>query len=86
MGTVPTNKYSLEQRLAAFKDSLKNLVDYGSERATQFKAQAIEAEHVAEERARPAVAKATALIKQYPLSAVAIAVGIGYGIIRMIRK
>lgn len=85
MGTVPDPR-TFEARLAAFKQGLRDLASYGGDRATELKARAVEAEHVVEERAKTLAAKATELIRRYPVASVMLAFGVGYVLVRKLRR
>lgn len=85
MGTVP-NPRTLESRLAAFRQSLRDLASYGTERATEIKAQAVEAEHVVEDHAKTLAAKASEMVKRNPRAALAIGLGIGYALLHLFRR
>jgi ElaB/YqjD/DUF883 family membrane-anchored ribosome-binding protein len=64
-----------DARLDSLKDSVKDLLDAGSERASNFKDSALTGAN-----------KVGGLIKAHPVAAVAIAFGVGYLVMRMIRR
>jgi ElaB/YqjD/DUF883 family membrane-anchored ribosome-binding protein len=65
----------LDSRLDSLKDSVKDLLDAGSERASNAKDAAI-----------AQVNNVGKLIKAHPFIAIAIAVGIGYISMRLLRR
>jgi len=65
----------LESRLDSLKDSVRELIDAGSERAANFK-----------DTAMTNANKLGNVIKEHPIAAVAVAFGIGYIVMRMIRR
>lgn len=88
---------SFEQRLHAIKDSLRKLLETSGESASELKHRAIEVEHVAAARTREVAAKAGGWaqaagaragtwIKAHPVASVAIAFGVGYAIVRSVRR
>jgi ElaB/YqjD/DUF883 family membrane-anchored ribosome-binding protein len=70
---------SLESRLDSLKESVRNLVDAGSERMGDVK-------HTVVSTGRSGYRRASHLIKEHPLVAIGIAFGIGYLAIRLLRR
>ncbi len=64
-----------ESRLDSLKDSVRELLDAGSERAASFK-----------DTAMTNANKLGNVIKEHPIAAIAIAFGVGYVVMRMIRR
>lgn len=77
---------SLDNRMGNLKDSVRNLVDAGGERATQIKERLYDAKDVAVDKGSAALGRLSALVKEHPIAALGIAFGIGYLTIRMLRK
>jgi ElaB/YqjD/DUF883 family membrane-anchored ribosome-binding protein len=77
---------SLEARLDSLKDSVRNLVDAGGERAGQIKNRAIDVKDTVFENSEVAFKKAGELIKDHPFVAIGIALGVGYIAVRLIRS
>jgi ElaB/YqjD/DUF883 family membrane-anchored ribosome-binding protein len=77
---------SLENRLDSLKDSVRNLVDAGGERAGQLKSKAIDAKDAVFENGEVALRKAGSFIKEHPIAAIGVAFGIGYIAMRMFKK
>jgi len=77
---------SLENRLDSLKDSVRNLVDAGGERAGQLKSKAIDAKDAVFENGEVALRKAGSFIKEHPIVAIGIAFGIGYVAMRMLKE
>lgn len=76
----------LDDRMGSLKDSVRNLVDAGGERANQIKDRLADAKDVAFDKGSAALGRVSALIKEHPIAAIGIAFGIGYLAIRMLRK
>jgi ElaB/YqjD/DUF883 family membrane-anchored ribosome-binding protein len=77
---------ALDDRMGNLKESVRNLVDAGGERASQIKDRLYDAKDVAVDKGSAAIGRASALIKEHPIAAIGIAFGIGYLAIRMLRK
>lgn len=77
---------SLENRLDSLKEGVRNLVDKGGERAGEIKTRAIDVKDSVVENGEVAIQKAGSFIKEHPIAAIAIAFGVGYFAVRMIRK
>lgn len=77
---------SLETRLDSLKESVRNLVDAGGERAGQLKSKAIDVKDSVVENSEVAFRKAGSLIKEHPFIAIGIAFGVGYLTIRLLKK
>jgi ElaB/YqjD/DUF883 family membrane-anchored ribosome-binding protein len=77
---------AFEDRMGALKDSVRNLVDAGGERAGHIKEKLIDAKDVAMDRGGAAMNRVGALIKEHPIAAIGIAFGVGYLTIRLLRK
>jgi ElaB/YqjD/DUF883 family membrane-anchored ribosome-binding protein len=76
----------LEDRMGSLKESVRNLVDAGGERAGQIKERLHDAKDAAFDRGKEGLDRVAALIKEHPIAAIGIAFGIGYITIRMLRK
>jgi len=77
---------ALDDRMGHLKDSVRNLVDASSERASQIKERLYDAKDVAVDKGSEALGRVSALVKEHPIAAIGIAFGIGYFAIRMLRK
>jgi hypothetical protein len=70
-----STQHGFDTRLDALKNSAKHLVDVGGDRATRVKDSAI-----------AQIDRIGLLIKQHPVAAVAIAFGVGYLAMRLVRR
>jgi ElaB/YqjD/DUF883 family membrane-anchored ribosome-binding protein len=77
---------ALDSKLDNLKESVRNLVDAGGERAGQIKTRAIDVKDSVVENGGVAIKKVGSLIKDHPIAAIGIAFGIGYIAMRMFRK
>lgn len=77
---------AFETRLDALKESVRDLVGAGGERAGQLKNKAIDVKDVVVERGGVAINRLGTLIKEHPFAALGIALGVGYITVRMLRK
>ena len=77
---------ALDDRMGNLKESVRNLVDAGGERASQIKDRLYDAKDVAVDKGSAAIGRVSALVKEHPIAAIGIAFGIGYLAIRMLRK
>lgn len=77
---------TLETRLDSLKDSMRSLVDFGSETAGTIKTKAIDVKDVVVTNGGKALRKTGSLIKDHPIIAVGIAFGVGYLVMRVMRK
>jgi ElaB/YqjD/DUF883 family membrane-anchored ribosome-binding protein len=76
----------LENRIDSLKESVRNLVDAGGEKAGQLKDRAIDAKDTLVEEGSAALNRVGALIRQHPFIALGIAFSVGYVTIRIIRR
>lgn len=74
-----------ENGLENLKDSVKNLVEQGQERAANLKDRAIDVKDQAMSKGSDLLDSATSAIKAHPLKSVAIAFGVGYVGMRLFR-
>lgn len=77
---------ALDDRMGNLKESVRNLVDAGGERASQIKERLFDAKDVAVDKGSAAIGRVSALVKEHPIAAIGIAFGIGYLAIRLLRK
>ena len=77
---------TFENRLDAVKESIRNLVDAGGERAGVLKNKAIDVKDVVFENSEKAFKETTNWVKAHPIVALGIAFGVGYFAVRMMRK
>ena len=77
---------ALDDKMGNLKDSVRNLVDAGGERANQLKDKLYDAKDVAFDTGSAALGEVRALVKEHPIAALGIAFGVGYLLVRMLRK
>jgi ElaB/YqjD/DUF883 family membrane-anchored ribosome-binding protein len=77
---------SLDNRFDSLKESVRNLVDAGGERAGQLKSKAIDVKDSIVDNGEVAIRKAGSFIKEHPIAAIGVAFGIGYFAVRLLRK
>lgn len=80
----PTSQ--LEQRLGNLKESVRNLVDAGSERARTAKQRAMGMKDSMVDSGGAALDRIAQLIKQHPIASLGVAFSAGYFVIRMLRR
>jgi len=80
-----TGTGALDNKLDSIKESVRNLVDAGGERAGQLKSKAIDAKDAVFENGEAAIKKTGSLVKDHPLAAIAIAFGVGYITLRLLK-
>lgn len=74
-----------ENRFDSLKESVRNLVDAGGERAGQLKSRAIDLKDSVVDNGEVAIRKAGSFIKDHPLVAIGGAFVIGYIAVRLIK-
>jgi ElaB/YqjD/DUF883 family membrane-anchored ribosome-binding protein len=77
---------TIEGKIDNLKESVRNLVDAGGERAGQLKDRALGVKDQVVESGEVYLNRLTDLIKAHPIAALGIAFGIGYIAIRSLRK
>lgn len=77
---------TLDNKVETLKESVRNLVDAGGERAGQIKNKAIDVKDSVFDNGGAALKKAGELIKEHPIAAIGIAFGVGYIAVRLLRK
>lgn len=77
---------SLDNKLDQLKSTVKTLVDDGKERAGQIRTKAIDVKDAVVENGGEIFNRANAFIKENPIVAIAAAFGIGYIVVRMLRR
>ena len=77
---------SLEARFDAVKESMRNFVGAGGERASQFKSRAIDVKDAFVEGGSTALHKTGYFIRRHPFVAIGIAFGVGYIVMRVVKK
>ena len=77
---------ALDNKLDQIKSTVKGLVDEGSERAGQLRTKAVDVKDAVFENGEAAFNRAAAFIKENPIVAIAAAFGIGYIVVRMLRR
>lgn len=76
----------LESRIGSLKESVRNLVDAGGERAGHLKERAKEMKGTVADKGGAALERMGEMIKKHPIASLGIAFGIGYFAVRMLRK
>jgi ElaB/YqjD/DUF883 family membrane-anchored ribosome-binding protein len=77
---------SFEDRVSALKQSMRDIVDYGSGRAGVFKEKLGDAKDSAIAGAHTAIDKTGRMIKRHPFLAIGIALGLGFVVMRMVTR
>jgi ElaB/YqjD/DUF883 family membrane-anchored ribosome-binding protein len=77
---------TIEGKIDNLKESVRNLVDAGGERAGQLKDRALGVKDSVVESGEVYLHRLTDLIKAHPIAALGIAFGVGYIAIRSLRK
>jgi len=86
MTDVGAGARSLDDKLDSLKDTMKEIVDQGAQRADALKSRVVEAKDQAVRRGGDLLDSATSLIKAHPLKAVGIAFATGYIGMRLFRR
>ena len=77
---------SLDNKLDQLKSTVKGLVDDGKERADALRTKAYDVKDAVVENSGEIFNRANAFIKENPIVAIAAAFGIGYIVVRMLRR
>lgn len=77
---------STTHRLDSVRDSVKGLVDQGHDKVNAIKHAVSDLQHKATDRGSKAIDDASKLIKEHPFAAVGIAFGVGYLLMRLVRR
>ena len=77
---------TFEDRLDSLKDSVRNLVDVGSERAEAIKSRMADVKDTVVSSSKSGINRMGSLIKEHPIVAIGIAFGIGYLAMRVFRR
>ena len=77
---------TFEDRLDSLKDSVRNLVDVGSERAEAIKSRMADVKDTVVSSSKSGINRMGSLITEHPLVAIGIAFGIGYLAMRVLRR
>ena len=77
---------SVDTRIDSLKESVRNLVDAGGERAGQLKTRAVDLKDNVVEQGGIYIRKTGSIIKEHPIAAIGIAFGIGYIAVRLLKK
>jgi ElaB/YqjD/DUF883 family membrane-anchored ribosome-binding protein len=80
------NAANEHRRLDDIKENVKGLVERGQERVNAIKGKAADLQHRAKQRGGAALDRTTSLIKEHPIAAVSVAFGIGYLLMRLVRR
>lgn len=82
-GSMASN---LDDKLDSLRDSMKGVVDQGAQRVDQIKSRLIDVKDEAVARGGDLLTQATNLIKEHPLKSIAIAFGVGFIGMRLLRR
>jgi ElaB/YqjD/DUF883 family membrane-anchored ribosome-binding protein len=77
---------TLDNKLDTLKESVRNLVDAGHERADSLKSKAIDVKDQVLSNGKAGIEKTSSLVKEHPLAAIGIAFGVGYITMRIFFK
>jgi ElaB/YqjD/DUF883 family membrane-anchored ribosome-binding protein len=77
---------TLDNKLDQLKSTVKNLVDDGKQRADALRTKAFDVKDAVVENGGEVFNRANAFIKENPIVAIAAAFGIGYIVVRMLRR
>jgi ElaB/YqjD/DUF883 family membrane-anchored ribosome-binding protein len=77
---------SFEDRMTALKQSMRDVIDYGSGRAGVLKDRLADVKDSALAGASTAIDRTGKLIRKHPIAAIAIAVAIGFLTVRLLRR
>ncbi|HMG52566.1 MAG TPA: hypothetical protein VK601_03770 [Kofleriaceae bacterium] len=77
---------SLDDKLDSLKDTMKEIVDQGAQRADALKSRVVDAKDQAVRRGGDLLDRTTSLIKAHPIKAVGIAFATGYIGMRLFRR
>jgi ElaB/YqjD/DUF883 family membrane-anchored ribosome-binding protein len=86
MTDVGTGARTVDEKLDSLKNTVKDVVDQGAQRAEALKTKVVEVKDEAIRRGGRAVDRMTDLIKAHPLKAVGIAFATGYIGMRLFRR
>jgi len=78
--------HSLDDKLDSLKETMKEFVDQGTQRADALKSRVVEAKDHAVRRGGDLLDRTTSLIKAHPLKAIGIAFATGYIGMRLFRR
>jgi ElaB/YqjD/DUF883 family membrane-anchored ribosome-binding protein len=81
-----TVAHSFDDKIDSLRDSMKSVVDQGSQKVDALKSKIIEVKDEAMSRGEDLLTRATGLIKQHPLKSIGIAFGVGFLAMRLIRR
>lgn len=77
---------SFDDRVAALKRSMRDIVDFGSDRAEAIRDKLVDVKDTAVDGASTAMNRTGQLIKKHPIVAVGFAFGIGYLAMKLLRR
>lgn len=75
-----------QRRLDDIKENVRGLVERGQERVSAIKDKAVDFQHRAKARGNAVLDRVTTIIKEHPLAAVSVAFGLGYLLMRLVRR
>jgi ElaB/YqjD/DUF883 family membrane-anchored ribosome-binding protein len=85
-GIIGNGSAGLDDKIDSLRDSMKGMVDQGAQRVDAIKSKLIDVKDEAVSRGGDLVSQATSLIKSHPLKSIAIAFGVGFVAMRLIRR
>jgi ElaB/YqjD/DUF883 family membrane-anchored ribosome-binding protein len=77
---------TFEDRLDSLKESMRNLVDMSGERATALKGRMFEVKNSVVAGSKTGARKLGGMIKEHPILAIGVAFGIGYVVMRIVKR
>jgi len=77
---------TMDGKIDSLKSSMRNIVDAGGERAGQIKDKAIDVKDAFVKNGGKALKTSGDWIKENPFIAIGIGIGVGYLVVRMLRK
>lgn len=81
-----SNGNTTTTRLDSVRESVKGLVDQGHDKVNAIKDAVSDLQHKATDQGGKAIDSASKLIKDHPFAAVGIAFGVGYLLMRLVRR
>ncbi|HET9621646.1 MAG TPA: hypothetical protein VFP84_09785 [Kofleriaceae bacterium] len=77
---------TFDDKIDSLRDSMKGVVDQGAQRVDALKSRLIDVKDEAVSRGGDLLGQATNLIKTHPMKSIAIAFGVGFLAMRLIRR
>ena len=83
---MKNNPNGTAARTDSIADSVRGLVDQGQQKVTEIKDKVVDLQQRARSQGGMYLDKSTTWIKQHPIAAVSIAFGVGYFLMRLVRR